>query len=246
MGLMNRVSNQICYSLPHRSRHSFTLIELLVVISIIVLLIALLLPTLQKARAVAHGAVCMSNALQFAVATTSYVFDNNSWYPRAISTIVGAPDAWAAHTHYTTTLQPYFNDWKILIDPARNNSRELALQRFNTTGDSTTSGRDINYVVIGWAYLFYDASTVIRGVGTRTRNDDVGVPAKSLLSYCVPQGQGGGVPPALHGVPAGYIDDGGGIHNKRETWVFIDGHGGFHSTLPIREDYLVRSTFAYT
>ena len=235
--------NRFMYQRPH---HSFTLIELLVVISVIVLLIALLLPALQKARAVAHGAVCMSNARQFVVATTSYTLDNNSWFPRVASTLVGEPDAWSAPTHYTSTLLPYFNDWKILIDPARNNSRELALQRFGTRGDWTTMGRDINFMVIGWAYLFYDARPVSVGQGSRTRLDDVGMPAKSLLTYCVPQGEGGGVPPALHGVPAGYIDDGGGIHNQRETWVFIDGHGGFYSTMPIREDYLITPTFAYT
>ena len=115
---------------PHTSRRSFTLIELLVVISIIALLIALLLPALQKARQVAQAAGCMSNSRQLVVATTSYVYDNNSWYPRLASTIPEAPDAWTPPTHFLNTLQPYFNDWKILIDPGRNNNRELAIQRF--------------------------------------------------------------------------------------------------------------------
>ena len=68
------------------SRKSFTLIELLVVISIIALLIALLLPALQNARKVAQGAGCMSNARQLVMATTSYVFDHNAYYPRAMDT----------------------------------------------------------------------------------------------------------------------------------------------------------------
>ena len=99
------------------SRKSFTLIELLVVISIIALLIALLLPALQNARKVAQAAACMSNGRQLVTATTTYAIDHNSWYPRFCSTIPDEPDAWQAHTHYTQTLLPYFNNWNILIDP---------------------------------------------------------------------------------------------------------------------------------
>ena len=121
--------------IPLLRKRSFTLIELLVVISIIALLIALLLPALQNARQVAQAAGCMSNARQLVVATTSYVYDNNSWYPRLASTIAGTHDAWKSHTHFLNTLQPYFNDWKILIDPGRDNNRELAIQRFGQGND---------------------------------------------------------------------------------------------------------------
>ena len=108
---------------PTRIRRlSFTLIELLVVISIIALLIALLLPALQNARKTAQAAACMSNGRQLVTATTSYVLENNAWYPRAWSSIRGAPDEWKYYTHYFHTLQPYYNDFKVLTDSGRANS----------------------------------------------------------------------------------------------------------------------------
>lgn len=63
-----------------RTRHltAFTLIELLVVISIIALLIAILLPSLQAARESGRSISCLSQMRQMGIAGALYQNDHNS------------------------------------------------------------------------------------------------------------------------------------------------------------------------
>jgi prepilin-type N-terminal cleavage/methylation domain-containing protein/prepilin-type processing-associated H-X9-DG protein len=59
----------------------FTLIELLVVIAIIALLLAILVPTLNKAKMYAEEVMCKSNLHQYQIATELYITEHGERYP---------------------------------------------------------------------------------------------------------------------------------------------------------------------
>lgn len=68
---------------PHPRRpHAFTLLELLVVIGIIGLLIALLLPSLEKARESAIALKCANNLRTIGQSLSMYSNENHGAYPR--------------------------------------------------------------------------------------------------------------------------------------------------------------------
>ena len=67
-----------------RRTAGFTLIKLLVVVSIIALLIAILLPSMSRARRQARGTVCLARCQQLCVGMTMYVAEYDVYPPHQV------------------------------------------------------------------------------------------------------------------------------------------------------------------
>jgi len=91
-----------------RKRHAFTLVELLVVISIIAVLLAILVPSLKRAREQARDVVCKSNLNQWMTIFTLYTMDNNDHFPEGWSEEGGM---------WMVKLKPYYNVRDICLCP---------------------------------------------------------------------------------------------------------------------------------
>jgi len=87
----------------------FTLIELLVVVAIIAILLAMMLPTLGRARTAGYKTLCASNLRQVSLAFGMYLGDHNGVYPAGddtAATAVGGPWVWMGRG-FRPLLMPY-------------------------------------------------------------------------------------------------------------------------------------------
>jgi prepilin-type N-terminal cleavage/methylation domain-containing protein/prepilin-type processing-associated H-X9-DG protein len=142
-----------------RSRRGFTLIELLVVIAIIALLMAILMPALQRVKKQAQSVACRSRLKSWGYMFKFYADDNNGSFNPGWA--VGESTLWM------NALRPYYRDeWDMLkcptatrVDEAGQEGTFMAMTRTCATPDGGSWPFEFSYGINSWT----NAMTADRG-----------------------------------------------------------------------------------
>jgi len=155
-------------SVKNHKKQGFTLIELLVVVAVIFLLIALLIPSLTKAKAIAHRLKCAHNLGQIYIAISLYTGGNDDTYPCAKDPVSTSPFYWLwMGRGWRAFVKPYLGG---NIDA--NNPSVLLCPRDNT--DKKTYER----TSYAYSMAFYHSSSQIDGM--KSSSDTYSNPQPSI------------------------------------------------------------------
>jgi prepilin-type N-terminal cleavage/methylation domain-containing protein/prepilin-type processing-associated H-X9-DG protein len=189
-------------------RSGFTLIELLVVIAIISLLVAIMLPTLAKARETGRATQCMSQERQLGIAIQMYAHAHKGYFNR------------------TGTYPMSGYDYYLGSEPSTNSANVVSRVFWCPSNPPRTSASFYTTPPIDSARCSYIRNLRIMGDGTSTyptfRVEDIVRPSDKMVvmeRYFNPANIS-----AVTGIRENATHNLGAIHLNTMSTLFMDGH----------------------
>lgn len=147
-----------------KRKQGFTLVELLVVISIIALLMAILMPALNKVRRQARKVLCATNMRQWGIAISTYAAANDNFFPsNGYDPIRNSFDfCWVSET-----MSQFFEDYLFKLDKsagkARNNILFCPTDKFHRWNHGERLQQCIDNGLVGYSVLFGNDQPPLQG-----------------------------------------------------------------------------------
>ncbi len=224
-----------------RNRNAFTLIELLVVIAVIAVLMAILMPALQRTKEAAKTIKCQANLRNLTTAWYTYATDNDdklcgSWNYNGSNW--GQSSDWAPwEVNGNTAVSDYLNAtiqeryegiMKGVLYPYTKNVASYHCPSDDSAGDNFRS-YSMPDSLNGWWSKDIPSSTTKANWNNLTRLSQVGSPSEAyvLLEENDPRGyniNSWAIDPAGPGVADNWSDPMVVWHGSRSSFGFADGH----------------------
>jgi prepilin-type N-terminal cleavage/methylation domain-containing protein len=243
-------------------RRAFTLIELLVVISIIAILMAILMPGLQRVRAQAQLTVCRNNLRNYGVVGRMYSDDYNGEFPYSFTWLYAKNETctWHnqaknldQHPELAGCLWPYLKGQDINLCPQFNNvAREMSCSvcRGATIPVYPQYGYTMNSYLNGDGWGTNVPSQYTQGISKLKLESQVKHPSQTFYfgeenSWSIPGFSNAGINDNnLRALPNGTTDCFATFHKTRSTArdegvsfaVFVDSHVEEVSPYPPKND----------
>jgi prepilin-type N-terminal cleavage/methylation domain-containing protein len=166
-------------------RKAFTLIELLVVIAIIAILMAILIPALNRAREQGKRAVCLSNLKQLALAWIMYADDNDDVLVNGAVGYSNVNMQWGDHRHEKAWVDTYSRTWDTAVQGIKNGAlwpyvKELNLYRCPTG----RRGEALTYsIMFSMNAVNHTPTQGVRGAFIKRRSEIVNPPPAYRLVF---------------------------------------------------------------
>jgi prepilin-type N-terminal cleavage/methylation domain-containing protein/prepilin-type processing-associated H-X9-DG protein len=211
------------------SRSAFTLIELLVVIAIIAILMAILMPTLHRAREQGRRAACLSNLKQLTLAWIMYADENDDRIVNGATGFSNQNLSWGDHTNELAWIDGYH---PLDLEAAKEDIRRGALWPYVKNEKiyrcpTGRKGEAFTYsIMFSMNAVNHPATQGVRGAHIKRRSE-IRNPAPAYRLVFIDEGRMTSDAYAVHYDQEQWWDDAPVRHGDGTNVSFADGHSDY-------------------